>query len=94
MLQRCRTDDQHALDAEVARHDLGRGKRLDRLAQTHLIANQAAAGACGEERAFPLIFVELALQELAEARVADTSRKSFGDTPLAARSVAHLCDET
>lgn len=84
VLERCRTDNQRALDAKLARPDLGRRERLDGLAQPHLIGNQAAAGACREERAFALVLVELTLEQRAEVRVTDTSRKGFSDTPLAA----------
>src|SRR5262249_16007884 len=38
MLERGGADDEHALDAEMAGHDLGGGDRLDRLAQAHLVA--------------------------------------------------------
>ena len=57
VLQRCRTDDQRTLDTELMRHDFCRRQRLDRLAQTHLIANEAAIGARREQRAFALILV-------------------------------------
>ena len=49
MLERRRADDEHALDAEEPGHDLGGGDGLDRLAQAHLVADQAAAGAGGEQ---------------------------------------------
>ena len=58
VLERGRADDQHALDAEVPGHDLRGGDGLDGLAQAHLVADQAAAGAGGEQRALALVVVE------------------------------------
>ena len=63
VLERRRADDQHALDAEVPRHDLGRGERLDGLAEAHLVADQAAPGPGGEQRPLALVVVERHLEQ-------------------------------
>ena len=50
MLERGGADDQRALDPRRARQDLGCGDGLDRLAQAHVVGEQAAPGARREER--------------------------------------------
>ncbi len=61
VLERGGADDEDALDAEEAGHDLGGGEGLDGLAEAHLVADQAAAGPRGEQGAFLLVVVEIDL---------------------------------
>src|SRR5690349_23293325 len=48
-------------------HQFDGGDRLNRLAQAHLVADQATAGAGGEQGAFGLIIVERDFQQLGQA---------------------------
>ena len=65
VLERGGRDDQHALDAGGAGEDLDGGDGLDRLAQAHVVGDQAAAGLGGEQRPFALIRIERDLEQLA-----------------------------
>jgi hypothetical protein len=93
VLERGRAYDQHALHAEVARKELRRGDRLHRLAQAHLVADQRAAGARGEQRAFGLVGIELDLQQLRQPLVGRTLGVGLGQRALAALAVAQPGDE-
>jgi len=85
--------DEHALHAQVLGHDLRRRDRLDGLAQAHLIADEAAPGADGEEGALLLIVVELDFQECIERGAVDAAREGGIDELCPAIAVAHLGDE-
>ena len=50
VLEQGRADNQHAADPSRARQDLARRDRLDRLAQTHLVGDQATPRARREQR--------------------------------------------
>ena len=90
VLQRRGRDDQHAFDAGGAGEDLGGGDGLDRLAQAHVVGEQAAAGLGGEQGPFALIRIELGLDELVERRAL---AEGLVDPPRQARPVADLGDE-
>ena len=68
VLERGGADDEDAFDAEVLGHDLGGGDGLDGLAEAHLVADEAAAGAGGEEDALALVVVERDLEQVLERR--------------------------
>ena len=93
VLQRRGADDEHPLDAQLPGHDLRSGNGLDRLAEAHLVADQAAARACGEQRAFALVVVKVCFDEGSECGVAGASRKGPRHLPLAAGRVTDLRHE-
>ncbi len=93
VLQRGGAHHQHALHAEVARHQLGRGDGLHRLAQAHLIAQQGAAGTRGEQRAFGLVGVQAGLQQLVQRLVMNAFGVGLRQGLLALFGVAHLGNE-
>ena len=93
VLERRRTDDQHTLDAELARHDLRRGNGLDRLAEPHLVGDQRAAGTGGKQRSLALVCVQLALDQPPPRAVASAARKGLADPFAPARAIAHLGDK-
>ena len=93
MLERRRAYHQDALNTEVAREQLGRGDGLDGLAQAHLVADQRAAGARGEQRAFGLVRVELDFQELGKRLVIPIFRVGLGQGGMPALAIADLRDE-
>ena len=59
VLERGGRDDQHAFDAGRAGEDFRGGDGLDRLAQAHVVGDQAAARLGREQRPFALIRIEL-----------------------------------
>src|SRR5262249_33998112 len=93
-LERSGANDEHALDAEMAGRDLRGGDGLHGLAQAHLVAEQAAAGAGREQGALRLIIVERHLEQLLELAGADPTRKGRVENLLAAVAIAHLRHET
>ncbi len=93
MLERRGTDDQHALDPDVAGHDLDGGDRLDGLPQPHVVADDASARPAGEERRFLLVVVQPDAEQVLEARAADVARERLDERPLPALGVTHLGDE-
>ncbi len=93
MLERGRTYDEHALDAEVVGHDLGHRDGLDGFPQPHVVADEAATRAGGEERSLALVVVEGHPEEILEGGAPDAARKGFGEHFLPALGVAHLSDE-
>ncbi len=62
VLERSRADDQDPLDPGHLREDLAGGNRLDRLAESHVVSDQAAACSGGEESPLPLIRVQRDLE--------------------------------
>src|SRR5260370_694469 len=51
ILHRCRRDDEDALDAALAGHQLGGGQRLHGLAQAHVVAKDGPPPTGGEQHA-------------------------------------------
>ena len=74
VLERCRAHHQHPANAKVARKQLSRSDRLDCLAQTHFITNQAAAHTGRKQSALGLIRVELGLEQLVHGLVFEALR--------------------
>ena len=93
MPRRGRADDQHALDAEEPGHVFGRGDGLDGLAEPHVVAEEGAAGAGGEEDALALVVVEIDLEQVLERGTAGAARKRLGDLLPPPVGIAHLGDE-
>ena len=58
----CRADHEHPLDPHDLGQDLDGRNGLDRLAQAHIVGNQASAGQRGEQGPLPLVGVELHFQ--------------------------------
>src|SRR5207248_10592704 len=77
VLQGGGANDQDTFDAETLTHDLGGGDGLDRLAQAHFVADQAAARLGGKESALTLIVVKRHAQEFLEGRAFDAARKGL-----------------
>ncbi len=80
MFQRRGADDEDAFDSAVLCQNLRSGDSLNRLAEPHLIANQATAGLHGKECAFALIIVERHFQQAVESGAFYAARKSFRNT--------------
>ena len=93
VLQRGRADHQHALHAEVARHQFGGGDRLHRLAQAHLVGDQCSPGSRGEQRAFGLVRVQARFQQRTQAFVRSRQRVGLGEQRGAPIGIAQLRDE-
>ena len=74
-------------------HDFGSRDRLDRLAESHLVGQEAAARAAGEERALALVGVERHAKESLEGGALGPVRKRLGQTVGAATGVADLPHE-
>ncbi|MEA2465630.1 MAG: hypothetical protein QOJ98_3377 [Acidobacteriota bacterium] len=93
MLERRRADDEHPLDAEKGGHDLGRCDGLDGLAESHLVADERAAGAGREQRPFLLIVVQVHGEQTVETAAANPVRERFGDRFRAPCRIANFGDE-
>jgi hypothetical protein len=93
VLERGGAHHQHALHAEVAREELGRGDRLNCLSQPHLVADQHPARARGEQCAFGLERVEPDLQQFGERPVLGALGIGLGQRCVAAFAVTDLGDE-
>jgi hypothetical protein len=90
VLERRGADDQHALHAEVARVQLGRGNGLDRLAETHLVADQCASGTHRDQRTLELVGIELDLEQFREGPVPGAAGVGVGQRGAAAFAIAQL----
>ena len=88
MLERGRTDDQHALGRTAAHQQLCGGDGLDRLAQAHLVAEKPAARTCGKQCALGLVRVELGLEQPTQFRALRAFRVSRIENLLAPRRSA------
>ena len=75
----------------MARKEFGCGNGLDGLAQAHLVADQRAAGARGEQRAFGLVGVELDLQQLGQAPCPPRLWGRPRPAPARRRSPSRIC---
>ena len=93
MFERGRTNDQHALRAEVPRKQLRGSDRLDGFAQSHLIADQGATGTGCEQRPLGLIGVKIRLDQFFEPRAVSAPRVRRIDDPSPFRGVAGLRNE-
>ncbi len=76
-----------------AGQDLDRGDGLDRLAQPHVVGDQAAAGPGGEHCALTLVSVQRYSQKLIEPRTVDSLGKRLLQPPAPIILVAHLGHE-
>jgi hypothetical protein len=93
MLERGRADDQHPFGGKVAGEDFHRRDRLHRLAEAHLVADQGAAGARGEQRAFALVGIELDLEQALQFGAVGAQRIGGGERLPAYLAVADFGDE-
>ena len=94
VLERSRTDYQHALGGKVAGEDLAGGDCLNGLAESHFIADQCPSGARREEGAGALVGVELGLQQRFQLRAVGPQWIGGGQRLLANFAVADFGDET
>jgi hypothetical protein len=84
VLERGRADDQDAFGGEVAGENFHRRDRLHRLAEAHLVADQGAPGARGEQRAFALVGIELDLEQAFQFGAVGAERIGGGEGLAAA----------
>ena len=76
-------------DAEELGHDLGRGQGLDRLAQPHVVGDQATARLGREQGPFRLVVEQRLLEQLLQAGGAKAARKGLLDPPTPPLGIAH-----
>ncbi|MFT4247148.1 MAG: hypothetical protein QM581_03790 [Pseudomonas sp.] len=89
ILERGRADHQHPAHAEMAGQDLGRGDRLDGLAQAHVVADQRAPGSHREQRALGLVGVERHFDQPGQRRAGRALRERLGQHGAAAFGIVH-----
>src|SRR5262249_9246311 len=83
--ERRRADDEHLLDADLAREELGDTDALDRLSEPHLVREDGAARADRECDAVELIRQERLLEQRRPEGVIGRRAPDLGDQPREAR---------
>lgn len=93
MFQDGRADDQHPLDTNHLSQYFNGRDSLNGFAQPYIVADQAAAGFGGEQRAFALVGLQILFYNCLEFRAVDAGRKLFLNPFMAIPIVTNPRDE-